>query len=82
MKRLLSLSLLAAVPAMAPGLHAQQYPTKPIRVIVPFPPGDSLDTMSRLIAPKMLERLGQTLVVDNRVARRTARSRARGARAR
>jgi tripartite-type tricarboxylate transporter receptor subunit TctC len=51
---------------MAPALHAQQYPAKPIRIIVPFPPGDSLDTMSRLIAPALLERLGQHIVVDNR----------------
>ena len=52
--------------AMAPALHAQPYPSKPIRIIVPFPPGDSLDTMSRLIAPKLTERLGQNIVVDNR----------------
>jgi tripartite-type tricarboxylate transporter receptor subunit TctC len=45
---------------------AQSFPTKPIRIIVPFPPGDSLDIMSRLIAPKILERLGQHIVVDNR----------------
>ena len=56
----------AALMLCAPALHAQQYPTKPIRVIVPFPPGDSLDVMSRLIAPKFAERLGQPLVVDNR----------------
>ncbi len=51
---------------MAPALQAQQYPAKPIRIIVPFPAGDSLDTMSRLIAPALLERLGQNIVVDNR----------------
>ena len=67
MNRLVSLPLLAIVLATAPALHAQQYPTKSIRIIVPFPPGDSLDIMSRLIAPKILERLGQGLVVDNRV---------------
>lgn len=66
MKRVVSLILLALTFALASALHAQQYPTKPIRVIVPFPPGDSLDVMSRLIAPKILERLGQLLVVDNR----------------
>ena len=67
MNRLLSLAVLAVVLAFIPTLQAQQYPTKSIRIIVPFPPGDSLDTMSRLIAPKILERLGQGLVVDNRV---------------
>jgi tripartite-type tricarboxylate transporter receptor subunit TctC len=67
MQRLVWLSLFAAMAAIIPTLHAQQYPNKPIRIIVPFPPGDSLDTMSRLIAPKLLERLGQPIVVDNRV---------------
>lgn len=67
MPRVLSLSSLAVLLALAPALNAQQFPTKSIRIIVPFPPGDSLDIMSRLIAPKILERLGQGLVVDNRV---------------
>ena len=67
MKRLVSMPLVALILAIAPALHAQQYPTKPIRIIIPFPPGDSLDTMSRLIAPKLFERLGQSIVVDNRV---------------
>jgi len=66
MHRLIALPVLAIVMAIAPTLHAQQYPSKPIRIIIPFPPGDSLDTMSRLIAPTILERLGQNLVVDNR----------------
>ena len=63
----ISLCLLLSVAAFAPVLHAQQYPVKPIRIIVPFPPGDTLDTTSRLIAPRILERLGQGIVVDNRV---------------
>jgi tripartite-type tricarboxylate transporter receptor subunit TctC len=63
---LISLSMLAIILAMSPTLHAQQYPSKPIRIIIPFPPGDSLDTMSRLIAPALTERLGQNIVVDNR----------------
>jgi len=66
MHRLIALSVTAVLLAAAPALHAQQYPSKPIRIIVPFPPGDSLDTMSRLIAPTLLERLGQNIVVDNR----------------
>ena len=66
MHRLFALSVLAIVMAPAPALHAQQYPSKPIRIIIPFPPGDSLDTMSRLISPALLERLGQNIVVDNR----------------
>src|SRR5437763_961588 len=66
MQRLISLPVIAIIFAIAPALHAQQYPSKPIRIIIPFPAGDSLDTMSRLIAPKLAERLGQNIVVDNR----------------
>ena len=44
----------------------QSYPTKPIRYIVPFPPGGSSDLIARAIAPKMSERLGQPIVVENR----------------
>lgn len=66
MRCLVSLLLLSMTLALAPALHAQQYPSKPIRFIIPFPPGDSLDIMSRLIAPYVLERLGRPIVVDNR----------------
>ena len=45
---------------------AQSYPSRPIKVIVPFPPGDAADILSRLIGPKMSERMGQPLVVENR----------------
>jgi tripartite-type tricarboxylate transporter receptor subunit TctC len=45
---------------------AQSYPNKPIRIVIPFPPGNTTDIMSRLIAPKMTERLGQTVIVENR----------------
>ena len=46
--------------------HAQTYPSKPIRFIVSFPPGGSADLISRAIAPKMSEKLGQPVVVENR----------------
>jgi len=67
MRCAISLLIFAAalVSAPAPGAQ-QQYPSRPIRIIVPFPPADSLDIMSRLIGPKITERLGQTIVVDNR----------------
>jgi tripartite-type tricarboxylate transporter receptor subunit TctC len=45
---------------------AQSYPSKPIRIIIPFPPGNTIDIMARLIGPKMTERLGQNVIVDNR----------------
>src|SRR5712664_4325915 len=47
-------------------VFSQAYPSKPIRLIVPFPPGNTMDIMSRLIGPKMRERLGQQIVVENR----------------
>lgn len=55
------LLLLLALPAAA-----QNYPARPIRVIIPFPPGNTMDIMTRLAAPKVAERLGQNLLVDNR----------------
>jgi tripartite-type tricarboxylate transporter receptor subunit TctC len=45
---------------------AQSYPSKPIRFIVPFPPGGGNDTMARTFGQKMTERLGQPVVIDNR----------------
>ena len=54
--------------AAAPGLaQAQQkFPSKPIRLVVGFPPGSGSDTLARLIGQKMSEGWGQAVVVDNR----------------
>ena len=45
---------------------AKDYPTKPIRLIIPFPPGGSNDVVGRMIATKLSEQLGKQVVVDNR----------------
>ena len=57
----------AALLAMAGAAHAQgDYPNKPIRFIVPFPPGGGTDIVSRLVVNKMTETLGWRIVIDNR----------------
>jgi len=52
--------------ALAAAAHAQSWPSKPIRLIVSFPPGGSSDLIARAIAPPMSERLGQPVLVENR----------------
>src|SRR6478736_1991617 len=50
----------------APVAQAQAYPTKPVKLVVPFPPGGSLDMAGRLIAQKITEMWGQSVVVENK----------------
>lgn len=58
---------LAAAAALAtPAAFAQAWPAKPIRIIVPYPPGGFTDVTARLIGQKLQERLGQTVLVDNK----------------
>ena len=55
-----------AVCLNAPNVAAQAYPNKPVKVIIPFPPGGTLDTVGRMLAQKLGEQLGQQFVVENR----------------
>src|SRR4051794_3274303 len=59
--RLLAITVFVGAPAIA-----QEYPTKPVRVIVPFPPGGPNDLVIRPLQAKLQEILGQPFVVDNR----------------
>src|SRR6266851_6309441 len=58
--------LLALTTAVAAQDPAKDYPSKPVRLIIPFPPGGSNDVVGRLIATHLAERLGKQVVVDNR----------------
>jgi tripartite-type tricarboxylate transporter receptor subunit TctC len=67
LRSVLFAAALAAAPGMqAAPLFAQDYPNRPITLIVPFPPGGSTTIVGRIVADKMGEALGQSIVVDNR----------------
>ncbi len=66
MKSILALLLASALLVWGGGAPAQEFPSKPIRIVVPFPPGGGVDVGARLLATKMTERLGWQFVVDNR----------------
>jgi tripartite-type tricarboxylate transporter receptor subunit TctC len=56
----------AALPATSRFAWAQAYPTRPVRIIVPFPAGQATDTIARLVGQSLLERLGQPFIIENR----------------
>jgi tripartite-type tricarboxylate transporter receptor subunit TctC len=56
----------AALVPMPRIARAQTYPTRPVRIVVPYPPGGGTDVTARLIAPYLSERLGQQFVIENR----------------
>ena len=56
----------AILAALAGAGVAQSYPSRPIRLIVPFPPGGSTDTYARILGPRLAEAVGQQVVIDNR----------------
>ena len=65
MKKLLLLLVIMAS-ALTPGARAEDYPTKPIRIVVPTPAGSSGDVLTRQYAKVLTEKLGQSVIVDNR----------------
>lgn len=66
-RRAVAVAALGAVSiAAAPGVSAQSYPVKPVRMIIPFAPGGGSDFIGRIAAQQLTESLGQTVIVDNR----------------
>ena len=64
MSRFLGALVLAMLAGIA-GAHAQSYPTRPITLVVPFPPGGSTDAAARIMAERMRSSLGQPIVIEN-----------------
>ena len=64
MKRLIALALASALLALP--ASAQNFPEKPIQIIVPFTPGSANDIIARIVSPKLAERWGRPVVIDNR----------------
>lgn len=65
-KGLLVRLVLACIVALASMAAAQQYPVRPVRILVPFPPGGAADTVARTIGDQLSQTLNQPIVVDNR----------------
>ena len=65
-KKFLVAALCAAPMLQSGASMAQAWPSKPIRMMVPFPPGGSTDIVARIVAQKLSERLGQSIVIENR----------------
>lgn len=66
MRKPLLIGCIAAALAMTCSAYGQDFPTKPIRVVVPYAPGGGNDVVMRILAPRLSERFGQSVVVDNR----------------
>jgi len=62
----LLLALLITLAGLASAVHAQSFPSKPLRIIVPFPPGGAADVTSRLLGEQMAKGLGQPVIAENR----------------
>lgn len=66
MRRILQSSLIAVAASCGAFAHAQDYPNRPIRFIVSYPPGGPADILARAMGQKLAETLGQQIVIDNR----------------
>ncbi len=66
MKRCIGVLLAALGMLMAAPVWAQPYPTKPVRIVAPFPPGGVADVLARALAPELQAALGQQVIVDNK----------------
>ena len=69
MKRIILFAVccgIAVASAICAAAQTEKYPTKPVRLIIPFPPGGSNDIVGRMIAAQLSERLGVQVVADNR----------------
>ena len=64
-RRLTAVFILVAAAASMP-VHAQSYPSKPVRLILPFPPGGPTDIVGRLTGQKLSEQIGQSVIADSR----------------
>ena len=58
--------MLAVVITASAAVGAQSYPAKPIRLLVPYPPGGGTDIIARIVGQKLAESVGQQIVIDNR----------------
>ena len=67
LRRSFLLRALLAFAALLPvAVLAQQYPSKPVRMVLPYPPGSGTDVISRIVAQQLSAQLGQSVVVENR----------------
>ncbi len=65
-RRVLLLLLLAVSTLAGPGVNAETWPARPVKMIVPFPPGGGADTLARIIGPKLADLWGQPVLIENR----------------